>query len=393
MCGCRSGSAAVVGAGLGGLTAALALQRAGWRVRVYEQAERLGEVGAGISVSPGAGRSLESLGLGPALLAASDPVPDVAFADYATGALLAGTLQKAPPVDRGFEEARHIHRADLHALLLDAVVAADPDAVVTGRRLVDVADDGSTVTMGFVDGSSAVADLLIGADGSRSAVRAALFGPGAPVFAGQVAYRCLIPRAIAEPYLGAGSAVVSVGPSRIFHRYLIRHGALVNVIGIARTDAWTGEGWNSPATNEEFQAVYADFNADVRGLIGCAPAASLIKWALYVRPPLETWSRGRVTLLGDAAHPILPFLGLGAALAIEDGVVLAQALEDAADIETGLAAFQSLRQDRVETVRTQTIRQGEIIQGEAPDAKTIAASPSQDQRLFQYDPTRAVAHG
>jgi salicylate hydroxylase len=164
----------------------------------------------------------------------------------------------------------------------------------------------------------------------------------------------------------------------------------VNVIGIARTDAWAGEGWNTPATNQEFLELYNDFNADVRGLIGCAPPASLIKWALYVRPPLETWSRGRVTLLGDAAHPILPFLGLGAALAIEDGVVLAQALEDAADIEPALAAFQARRQDRVETVRTQTIRQGEIIQGDAPDAASIAASPSQDQRLFQYDPIRAA---
>ena len=384
------GSAAVVGAGLGGLTAALALQRAGWRVRVYEQADRLGEVGAGISVSPGAGRSLEALGLGPALLAASDPVPDVAFADHATGAVLAGTLQRTAPVDRGFEDPRHIHRADVHRLLLNAVTSNDPDAVVTGKRLVDVVDDGSSVTARFSDGPRVAADLLVGADGARSAVRAHLFGPGAPVFAGQVAYRCLIPRGIAEPYLSAGSAVVSVGPSRIFHRYLIRHGALVNVIGIARTDAWTGEGWNTPATTQEFLELYADFNADVLGLIGRAPAASLIKWALYVRPPLDTWSRGRVSLLGDAAHPILPFLGLGAALAIEDGVVLAQALEDAADIETGLAAFQPLRQDRVETVRTQTIRQGEIIQGETPDAKSIAASPSQDQRLFQYDPIRAT---
>ena len=381
------GSAAVVGAGLGGLTAALALQRAGWRVRVYEQADRLGEVGAGISVSPGAGRSLESLGLGPTLLAASDPVPDVAFADHATGTLLAGTLQKALPVDRGFEEARHIHRADLHALLLKAVTSGDPDAVVTGRKLVAVEDDGSSVAARFADGSTAAADLLVGADGSRSAVRAHLFGPGAPVFAGQVAYRCLIPREIAEPYLSAGSAVVSVGPSRIFHRYLIRHGALVNVIGIARIDAWTGEGWNTPATTQEFLELYADFNADVRGLIGCAAVRVADQVGALRSAAPRNLRRGRVTLLGDAAHPILPFLGLGAALAIEDGVVLAQALEDARDIERALVSFQALRQDRVETVRTQTIRQGEIIQGEAPDAKTIAASPSQDQRLFQFDPT------
>ncbi len=380
---------AIIGAGLGGLTAALALQHAGWPVRVYEQAEVLGEVGAGISISPGSGRALASLGLGPALLAASLPVPDVAFAHYRSGALLAGSFDRGRPVDRGFDGARHIHRADLHALLLAAVRAADPDAVYTGKRLVQVAHDGDRALASFADGSQVQTGLLIGADGTRSAVRRLLFDESAPQFAGQVAYRCLVPRAAAEPFLGAGNAVVTVGPSRIFHRYLLRGGELVNVIGIAKAgpgQTWRGEGWSTPATVAEFAAEYQGFHDDVLGLIACAPPATLIKWALFTRPPLATWQLGPVTLLGDAAHPILPFLGLGAALAIEDGIVLARVLQAMPDVPRALVTFQALRQARVEAVRVQTLLQGEMVQAADPDRGDLGRSPSQDASLFDYDP-------
>ena len=132
----------------------------------------------------------------------------------------------------------------------------------------------------------------------------------------------------------------------MFHRYLIRGGLLVNVIGISRSDRWREEGWSTPATNAEFLADYADFHPDVTGLITVAPPESLIKWGLFVRPPIADWHRGRVVLLGDAAHPILPFLGLGAALAIEDGIVLARALDEAATLPAALAAYHTARIER-----------------------------------------------
>jgi salicylate hydroxylase len=385
-------SIAIIGAGLGGLTAALALLRAGWRVRVYEQARVLGEVGAGISMSVGTGRGLASLGVGPALLAASLPVPAVAFAHYRTAELLAGVYDNGTPVDRGFETARHIHRADLHAILLDAVRAIDADAVLTGKQLVDADQDQNAATARFGDGSVVQADVLIAADGTRSAVRRALFDQDAPEFAGQIAYRCLVPYELAAPFMGRGNAVVSVGAKRMFHRYLVRGGALVNVIGIGRSDRWREEGWNTPATNAEFLADYADFHPDVTGLIAAAPADSLIKWGLFVRPPIARWSIGRVLLLGDAAHPILPFLGLGAALAIEDGVVLARALRAAPDLTTALAAYRAARIDRVENVRTQTLRQGDIIQSADPDREGMGGSPSQNETLFDYDPNTVPIH-
>ncbi len=388
------GDVVIVGAGLGGLTAALALQRQGWRVRVYEQAQVLGEVGAGLSLSPGAGRGLASLGVGPALLDASLPVPDIAFVHYRTGERLAGALTQDTPPDRGFDTARHVHRADLHAILLAAVRAHDAGAVRTGKRLERVEQGAAHVVAHFADGEAIQAELLIGADGARSAVRRALFDDTPPAFAGQIAYRCLIPVQQAAPYLGGVDAMVSIGAGRIFNRYLIRKRALLNVIGIVQSEVWPEAGWNTPATVAEFRGAFEGFHDQVLDLIGCAPGRDLIKWGLFVRPPMASWSAGRAVLLGDAAHPILPFLGLGGALAIEDGIVLARALTEASSAEQAFAAFERARRDRVETVRTQSIVQGQIVQANDPDRAGVGGSPSQTATLFDYDPcTAPLLHG
>jgi salicylate hydroxylase len=329
------------------------------------------------------------------LLDASLPVPDIAFVHYRTGERLAGVLRQDTPPDRGFETARHVHRADLHAILLAAVLAEDADAVRTGKRLMRVEEGASHVVAHFADGEVCEAELLIGADGARSAVRRTLFDDKPPVFAGQIAYRCLIPVERAAPFLGGVNAMVSIGAGRIFNRYLIRKGALLNVIGIVQSDVWPEEGWNTPATVAEFAHAFQGFHAQVLDLIGCAPAGHLIKWGLFVRPPIATWSAGRVALLGDAAHPILPFLGLGGALAIEDGIVLARALTEVGGFDRAFAAYQHARFDRVETVRTQSIVQGEIIQASDPDRSGVGGSPSQNATLFDYDPCTAplAIHG
>ena len=387
-----SKTALIVGAGLGGLTSALALQRDGWSVRVCEQASALGDVGAGITLSPGAGRALSWLGVGDELLAASLPVPDIAFVHYRTGELLAGTLAPGALAGRGFDTPRHIHRADLHSILLAAVRRFDPAAVITGQRLVTVEQGDSGVVARFAGesagaaGTSREAKMLIGADGVRSAVRAALFDDSPPRFAGQIAFRCLIPTAQAAPFMHGVNAAVSIGDARIFNRYLIRQGTLVNVIGIARSERWRQEGWHTPATVAEFLEEFSGFHADILGLIQCAPPSSLIKWGLFVRSPLPRWSVERVVLVGDAAHPILPFLGLGAALAIEDAVVLSRALAQVPSLQGAFAAFQRARMQRVEAVRLGSIRQGEIIQASDPRGSDLRQSPSQDSAIFDYDP-------
>ncbi len=230
---------------------------------------------------------------------------------------------------------------------------------------------------------------MIGADGVHSVARRELFGDVAARFAGQVAFRFLLPRAVADPYMSAGPAVVSIGPGRVFHRYLIRAGSLLNVIGIARSNAWPHESWNTPASSAEFLALYHDFHADVTGLIRQAAGPELIKWGLFVRPPLPRWSIGRVALLGDAAHPILPFLGLGAALAIEDAIVIARALDEIAQPQEALECYQATRLERVERVRLASIRQGEIIQTDGATRKSLAGAPAGQDALFDFDPCTA----
>jgi salicylate hydroxylase len=381
-----SGNIAIIGAGLGGLTAALALLTNGFRVRVYEQASVLAEVGAGITLSAGAGQGLAAYGIGPALLAASLPVPDIAFVHYKTGALLTGAFDHTAPPDHGFDKARHIHRADLHHILLSAVRALDPDAVLTGHRLTDIQQNAGGITVHFAHGATAQADALLAADGVRSTARRLLIGDEAPDFAGQIAFRCLIPSTVAKPYMTAGNAVVSIGAARIFNRYVIRGGELINVIGIAQSAVWAQEGWSTPATNAEFVNQFKDFHPDVLGLINAAPAASLIKWGLFVRPPLAQWAYGHALLIGDAAHPMLPFLGLGAATAIEDGIVIARLLSLGLPVEAAFAAFQRARFERVEAVRSQSVLQGEIIQAADPDRAAMQAAPSGRAELFDYDP-------
>jgi salicylate hydroxylase len=326
------------------------------------------------------------LGLETALLRASLPVARLAFVHFRTGEVLSTSTEPGPG-DPGLAVARHIHRADLQAMLVDAVRGLDPDAIVFGRRLTRL-EPASRVAAHFADGSRAEADVLIAADGVRSVARRELFGDGAPRFAGQVAFRCLIPRAAAEPFLGAGNAVVSIGGGRIFHRYLIRDGSLLNVIGIAQSDAWPHESWDTPASVAEFLALYRDFHADVTGLIERAADAQLIKWGLFVRPPLVRWSVGRVGLLGDAAHPILPFLGLGAALAIEDAIVIARALDETPQPEAALGRYQATRLARVEAVRLASIRQGEIIQTADVTRQSLARAPAGNDALFDFDPCR-----
>ena len=380
-------TAAIIGAGIGGLTAALALLRNGWRVRLYEQAALLNEVGAGISISPGAAAGLASLGLAMPLLRASVPVARLAFVHFQTGEVLASSpaLDAAQEADPGLRVARHIHRADLQTLLTEGVRALDPHALVLGRRLSHFEQEARVVAH-FADGGRDEADIAIGADGVRSVARQELFGGGAARFAGQVAFRCLLPRAVAEPYLKAGNAVVSIGPGRIFHRYLIRGGALVNVVGIAQSNAWPHESWNTPASSAEFLSLYEDFHADVTGLIRQAAGPELIKWGLFVRPPLPRWSIDRIALLGDAAHPILPFLGLGAALAIEDAIVIARALEEHAQPAQALECYQATRQRRVEAVRLASIRQGDLIQTGGVTPQSLTRAPAAQEALFDFDP-------
>lgn len=335
-------SVAIVGGGIGGLSAALALLREGFDVQVYEQAARFGEIGAGIQISPNAARLLYRYGLA----AAMDRYGVRPRAVHQKRWDDARTLQRAllgPDVEARFGAPYfHFHRGDLAALLAEAIPTERAHA---GHRLVDLQERGSRIVARFDNGASAEADLLIGADGIHSRVRHLVFGPEKPRFTGCVAWRGLVP---AERIGHLDIEVAShnwMGPGAHCVHYWVSAGRFMNVVCVVEHGAWTSESWTDKGRVEDVLALYDGWHPTVRGLISAFPETFI--WALHDRLPLPRWSQGRVTLLGDACHPMLPMMAQGAAQAIEDGAALATLLKAMPDdVPAALRRYEDVRKPR-----------------------------------------------
>ena len=333
---------AIIGGGIGGLSAALALLREGFDVHVYEQASRFGEIGAGIQISPNASRLLYRYGLA----AAMDRYAVRPRAVHQKRWDDARTLQRAvlgPEVEARFGAPYfHFHRGDLAALLAGAM---PPERTHAGHRLVGLEERGDGVIARFDNEASAEADLLIGADGIHSRVRHQVFGPEKPRFTGCVAWRGLVP---AERIAHLDIEVAShnwMGPGAHCVHYWVSAGRFMNVVCVVEHGAWTSESWTDKGRVEDVLALYQGWHPTVRGLISAFPETFI--WALHDRLPLPRWSHGRVTLLGDACHPMLPMMAQGAAQAIEDGAALAALLKAMPDdVPAALRRYEEVRKPR-----------------------------------------------
>jgi salicylate hydroxylase len=336
----------IIGAGLGGLTAASALLDRGFDVTVLEQAAQLKEIGAGVQLSSNATGVLYRLGLGPALeKIASEPA--------GKRVRLWNTGQSWPLFDLGAISRERfgypyftLHRADLHTVLADGVRQRNPNAIRLGVKVARHEQHGDgRVTVHGANGDSWTADLVIGADGVHSRTREALFGPDAPRFSGIMAWRGVIraadlPAHMREPY---GSNWV--GPGAHVIQYPLRGGELVNFVGAVEGGGWEVESWSERGTHEECLADFAGWHEDVQAMIRAIDVP--YKWALMVREPMPQWSKGSVTLLGDACHPTLPFLAQGAGMALEDGYILARALAQyGGDLPDALRRYEAARHER-----------------------------------------------
>lgn len=379
----------IIGAGLGGLVAGLALRQHGFDVEIHEAAPQLGEVGAGLTLSRGAQNVFRSLDIQDRVAALACRSSAFPFMHYRDGRLLAGAHDYGDGgPDNGIADVgRQIHRADLHAVLVAAFAERGPP-VVLDHGLVGIDETPTSVTAKFSNGDVAGGDALIGADGVRSAVRAILWGSDSPRFTGQIAYRFLVPIDEARPFMSAGRGGVFLGPRRTFNRYTLRGGAIVNCVGIVATDEWVGEGWSTPAPREDILADFAGWHPDVLGLIGLAKSS--IKWGIFDRTPMTQWAKGRVTLLGDAAHAMLPFLGMGAAMAIEDGMILARVFEAENSIESAFSRYEEVRKPRTALVHEKSVEQGILTQSRDPDTYDGSSAPSSDPSITAFDPVTAV---
>jgi len=333
---------AIIGGGIGGLAAALSLLRAGFDVQVYEQASSLSEVGAGIQMSPNATRILLRFGLGPALAATGVKPIAGHMRRWADGRTIQRSAMGAEMEAAFGAPYYHFHRADLLAALSQGL---PPERLHLRQRFERAIDHGDKVEIAFADGTGASADLLIGADGIHSAVRSLLFGPEHPDFTGCIAYRGLVPAARLAHLDLELTANNWVGPGRHFVHYFVAGGRLLNFVAVIARDSWTKESWTDRGRVEDALAAYDGWHSQVREIIGAVEETFI--WALFDRPPLPHWSKGRITLLGDACHAMLPFMAQGAAQSIEDGATLAACLlEGNGDLAAALRRYETLRLPR-----------------------------------------------
>jgi salicylate hydroxylase len=344
-----SNGALVIGAGIGGLAAALALMQRGLDVTVYEQAPQLKEIGAGIQIGSNGTRVLRALGLEAALARTQVTPSRRQLRHWRTGESWNWFDLGAASVERYGTPHILMHRNDLHTVLADAVRARRPDAIRLGMRCTDIAQDEDSVTARFSGGEAAKGAFIIGADGIHSQVRKALFGADAPQFTGCVAWRGLVPMHRLPTHLAQLLTTNWLGPHGHVLHYPVRRGELMNVIAIVERGDWTVESWSVAGSREELAADFHDWHEDVHRFIG--NIATPYKWALMTRAAMPLWSKGRVTLLGDACHPTLPFLGQGAVMAIEDAYVLAACLAKyATEPAAALSRYEQIRKDRTASV-------------------------------------------
>jgi salicylate hydroxylase len=379
---------ALVGAGIAGLTAALALQRRGFRPVVYEQAPQLGEVGAGLTLSPNATHGLEDLGIGDRLRKlASRPVRQ-AVLHYRTGEVLVDQERGDLPMQTYGANYYQIHRADLHTLLADGVRAQDPSAIRLNHAFAGLSQTNTAVEIAFANGAKQTHDVVIGCDGIKSEVRATLWGRTPARFTGNVAFRGLVPVDRLPPGFKIWPpSAAAIGNKHSMARYLIRDGTILNYAAFAEKSGWQGEGWSVRSEVSELLTEFRDWHESFRTFLAATPPELCFKWALHDRDPLPQWTKGRVSLLGDAAHPMLPFLGMGAAMGIEDGVVLARCFESAASVDETLQRYEAARRERATLVQLASRAAQDRLQGNKADGYTMETHKNEEAMgLFAYNP-------
>lgn len=375
----RTERVTIVGGGIAGMTAAAAIAQQGFAVTLLESARQFGEIGAGVTLSPNAMKGLDFIGVcEEAASAGVEPVRQ-RLQHWQDGRTLV-------TMDRSTQRARYgapyitIHRADLHAVLVGAAEGAG----VTMRTSAGViGSEGSTAILS--DGSRVEGDLLIGADGVKSVIRQR-FETTEPHFTGHVAWRTLVPVTAELQELSDFPGII-IGPGAMITRYNIRNSTVMNLVFFARQEGWSEEGWTTPVDPEEVRKVYAGWCGDAQALIDAACRQPMYKWAINARTALDSWIiDDNVTLIGDAAHAMTPFLGHGAACGIEDAVVLARALAAAGTIGQGLARYQAARHERATFIQAESNANADRMQGQETDVFGLGQMKDEESLgLFTYD--------
>jgi salicylate hydroxylase len=380
----------VVGGGIGGLTAALCLARAGHNVQVFEQTDESVATGAGIQVSPNAARVLHHLGLQDALMTKGFLPKATQMRSWRSGRVISETTLGDVALERYGAPYYHIHRADLMDMLVSAVSAEPTIRLNVSSRITNFSQDATGVRLVAGEHEHQV-DLLIGADGIHSSVRACLWGDQQADFTGNVAWRMLVPVNRLPEGLIAPNATVWWGPGKHFVHYMVKGGDYVNCVCVVEKAEWQAESWVAAGSMSELQADFAGWHDTIQQLLDQTDDGTLFKWGLFDRAPMRTWGIDRVSLLGDACHPTLPFMAQGAAMAIEDAAVLANCFSNGADVVAALRRYEDLRKARTAGVQRGSRRNATVfhlsgLKAWLRDRAASKAGKHSMDRLYRYDP-------
>ena len=347
----------IVGAGLGGLVAAIAAQRAGFEVRGFEQARVFGEVGAGIQLGPNAVNVLTALGLGEGLARFGAQPRNHVARNWRSGRELFRSPTREACIEQFGSPFFQVQRSDLHEHLRTVLAA---DTFQLNKRLVGLQQDEHSVVARFADNTEEESDVLIGADGIHSSVRAELLGEDAPRFTGVICWRGQVDASKLPAGLIQPDSLNWMGPKGCIVHYYVRPDRLVNWIAHRKVDVWAEESWSVPGDKQELMDAFAGWHPSLLTLLGATEKC--FKWGLFDRDPLPKWSVGRVSLLGDSAHPMLPFFAQGGAIAMEDGLVLARVLAAHSDPIEALRVYESVRKGRTSRVQLSSRDRADVCQ-------------------------------
>ena len=383
----------IAGAGLGGLTAAACLLRRGHDVAVFEQAPQLGEIGAGIQISANANRVFAEIGVADRVAEAGALPREYRFRTFDTGEVLQTIHFGTSYEERWGVPYVSIHRADLHAILVDAVRALRADAIQLNRRTVGYEEDSGGVTLRFADGTTERGDVVVGADGIRSAVREQILGRVEADYTGDSVWRVLVSSERLPEEHRTDCVEIFVGPGKHCVVYPLRGGRLINLVGCVEQAGWDEESWTTKRPWEEMRDDFRGWNPMVNAIIEAAPRDECYRWVLKNRKPVGNWSTSRATLLGDAAHPTLPYMAQGSAMAVEDAAVLARALDREPAVADALLLYQRNRLDRTARVVNESTANRALfhMKNMAALREAFAKRDFSGERnawLFSYDATR-----
>jgi len=375
------GKIIIAGAGLSGLSAAACLLRAGFDVEVYEQAPKLGEVGAGIQQSANSTQVMRHLGILDRLLAVAYRPPRTRYHIYNTGEVL-----REQPLAEAHEERYggpylQLHRADFHAILAARVRELKADAIHLSKAAAGVEETPHGAILRLADGGRAEGDLVIAADGIKSVIRRQIADARPPQYTGDSAWRLTVPTERLPANFLDGTFSIWVGPAKHAVVYFVRGGKLLNFVGAVELDEWIDESWTLRRPWAELKADFEGWHPSIQAIIDAVDREECYRWALNVHPALDNWSTERTTLVGDAAHPTLPYLAQGAAMGVEDAAVLTRALLQSATVPAALKLYQHNRMERTARIVEESQRNRKLFHIETVEELKIAFTERPDSRL------------